>query len=103
MSIDTNRYEFEEWAMSNTSIGLDLDMDENTNHYCDISTYAAWEAWKEAKKRQDELLKILRDIQDYRKSNGKYDFYKLPYEKIENAVFDAQQELESRITKALNH
>jgi hypothetical protein len=49
MTTETNRREFEDWARSNKSIGLDLDMDEKTNHYCDISTYAAWEAWQAAR------------------------------------------------------
>jgi hypothetical protein len=52
MSEETDRREFEEWATSNESIGLDLDIDKNANHYCDISTYAAWEAWQAAMERQ---------------------------------------------------
>jgi hypothetical protein len=51
-----SRREFEEWARTNTSIGLDLDMDKKTNHYCDISTYAAWEAWQAAREQVTEQL-----------------------------------------------
>jgi hypothetical protein len=49
MNTEQQRKKFEEWATSNESIGLDLDIDKNTNHYCDISTYAAWEAWQAAR------------------------------------------------------
>jgi hypothetical protein len=49
MKPEQQRKKFEEWATSNESIGLDLDIDKNTNHYCDISTYAAWEAWQAAR------------------------------------------------------
>jgi hypothetical protein len=52
MNTEQQRKKFEEWATSNESIGLDLDIDKNTNHYCDISTYAAWEAWQAARERQ---------------------------------------------------
>jgi hypothetical protein len=99
-----SRQDFEEWAKSNTSIGLDLDMEahQNTEHYCDNSTYAAWEAWKESSNRKDELLKILMDIQDYRKCRGRYDFHRLPYREREYASIDAVQDLESRINKAIN-
>jgi hypothetical protein len=53
MTTETNRREFEEWARTNTSIGLDLDIDvdEGVEHYWDHSTYAAWEAWQAARER----------------------------------------------------
>jgi hypothetical protein len=52
MNTEQQRKEFEEWASSNTTIGLDLelDSDEVGNYYWDISTYAAWEAWQAAQK-----------------------------------------------------
>jgi hypothetical protein len=51
-----SRREFEEWAKSNTSIGLDLDTEayQNAKHYCDNSTYAAWEAWQAAREQVTE-------------------------------------------------
>jgi len=54
MNTENNRREFEEWARTNTSIGLDLDMDvdNGVEHYWDHSTYAAWEAWQAARERQ---------------------------------------------------
>jgi hypothetical protein len=58
MNTETNRQEFEEWATSNESIGLDLDMDvdDGVEHYWNHSTYAAWEAWQAAVKGgSDEL------------------------------------------------
>ena len=57
MTTEQRRKEFEEWALSNTCLNLDLDMDlhEGDNHYWDFSTYAAWEAWQAAvQKEQDE-------------------------------------------------
>jgi hypothetical protein len=56
MNTEKQRKEFEEWASSNTTIGLDLelDSDEGGNYYWDISTYAAWEAWQAAQKELTE-------------------------------------------------
>jgi hypothetical protein len=55
MTTETNRREFEEWARTNTSIGLDLDMDvdDGVEHYWNHPTYAAWEAWQAARERED--------------------------------------------------
>jgi len=61
MNKEQQRKEFEEWASSNTTINLDLeldlelDSDDGINHYWDISTYAAWEAWQAA---SDQLSKV---------------------------------------------
>jgi hypothetical protein len=55
--------QFEEWARTNTSIGLDLDMDvdNGVEHYWAYSTYSAWEAWQAAREqiteKFDELLR----------------------------------------------
>jgi hypothetical protein len=63
MNTEQQRKEFEEWATSNESIGLDLDMDvdDGVEHYWDHSTYAAWKAWQAAReqvtKQRDELLR----------------------------------------------
>jgi Fe-S cluster biosynthesis and repair protein YggX len=69
MNKEQQRKEFEEWASSNTTIGLDLelDSDEVGNYYWDISTYAAWEAWQAAQKeltavteQRDRLAETIR-------------------------------------------
>jgi hypothetical protein len=70
MNTETNRHEFEKWARTNTSIGLDLDMDvdDGVEHYWDHSTYAAWKAWQAARERHtpisDEAIESACDVLD---------------------------------------
>jgi len=70
MNTETNRHEFEEWARTNTSIGLDLDMDvdDGVEHYWNHSTYAAWEAWQAAREQvteqRDRLAEALQKLAD---------------------------------------
>ena len=65
MNKEQQRKEFEEWATSNESIGLDLDMDidDGVEHYWNHSTYTAWEAWQAAREQvteqRDGLQKII--------------------------------------------
>ena len=49
----------------------------------------------------EELLEVARDVLDYSRGQGDYDFYKLPEQERANAPFDAWQDIEQRLEIAI--
>jgi hypothetical protein len=76
MNTTESRREFEEWARTNTSIGLDLDMDvdDGVEHYWNHSTYAAWEAWQAARAKQSEIICRSCGLREERGEKPSFDF-----------------------------